>query len=40
MPSRLASAFPPGVEIERIGLADAVTVVRDFLSGDQSPRPA
>jgi len=40
MPSRLASAFPPGVEIERIGLADAVTVVGDFLSGDQSPRPA
>jgi ATP-dependent DNA helicase DinG len=40
MPSRLASAFPPGVEIERIGLADAVSVVSDFLSGDQMPRPA
>jgi ATP-dependent DNA helicase DinG len=40
MPSRLASAFPPGVEIERIGLADAVGVVGDFLSGDQTPRTA
>jgi ATP-dependent DNA helicase DinG len=38
LPSRLASAFPEGVEIERIGLADAVAAVRGFLSGDQTSR--
>jgi ATP-dependent DNA helicase DinG len=32
MPSRLAGAFPDGVEIERLGLADAVALTRDFLS--------
>lgn len=32
MPSRLAGAFPEGVEIQRVGLADAVEVTRDFLS--------
>ncbi|NBP72799.1 MAG: ATP-dependent DNA helicase, partial [Alphaproteobacteria bacterium] len=32
MPSRLAGAFPDGVEIERVGLADAVAITRDFLS--------
>lgn len=32
MPSRLAGAFPDGVEIERVGLAEAVEVTRDFLS--------
>lgn len=32
MPSRLAGAFPDGVEIERVGLADAVATTRDFLS--------
>ncbi|MEX2454714.1 MAG: ATP-dependent DNA helicase, partial [Rhodospirillaceae bacterium] len=32
MPSRLAGAFPDGVEIERIGLAEAVLRTRDFLS--------
>ncbi len=32
MPSRLAGAFPDGVEIERTGLAEAVAVTRDFLS--------
>jgi ATP-dependent DNA helicase DinG len=31
LPSRLCGAFPPGVEIERIGLADAVRIVREFL---------
>lgn len=31
MPSRLLSAFPPGVPIERIGLADAIARTRDFL---------
>lgn len=30
MPSRLAGAFPEGVEIERIGLAEAVSTVRSF----------
>jgi ATP-dependent DNA helicase DinG len=32
MPSRLAGAFPDSVEIERVGLADAVATTRDFLS--------
>jgi len=31
MPSRLAGAFPPGVAIERVGLAEAVAAVREFL---------
>ena len=31
LPSRLLGAFPPGVEIERVGLAEAVTKVRAFL---------
>jgi ATP-dependent DNA helicase DinG len=31
LPSRLCGAFPPGVEIQRIGLADAVQITRDFL---------
>lgn len=31
MPSRLAGAFPEGVEIERVGLADAVAETRQFL---------
>ena len=34
MPSRLAGAFPEGVEIERIGLADAVGIARAFLGRD------
>ena len=32
MPSRLAGAFPDGVEISRIGLSEAVSVTREFLS--------
>ena len=32
MPSRLAGAFPGGVEIERVGLAEAVAATRGFLS--------
>lgn len=32
MPSRLAGAFPDGVEIQRLGLADAVAATREFLS--------
>jgi ATP-dependent DNA helicase DinG len=33
MPSRLLTAFPEGVAIERLGLAEAVRRTRDFLSG-------
>ncbi|MBE7636465.1 ATP-dependent DNA helicase [Sneathiella sp. P13V-1] len=32
MPSRLATAFPPGVEIERVGLKDAISLTRNFLA--------
>jgi len=31
MPSRLHSAFPPGVTVQKVGLAEAVAVTRDFL---------
>ncbi|WIM11805.1 ATP-dependent DNA helicase [Enhydrobacter sp.] len=31
LPSRLLGAFPPGVPVERLGLAEAVTAVRAFL---------
>lgn len=31
MPSRFAGAFPEGVEVQRMGLADAITLTRDFL---------
>jgi len=31
MPSRLAGAFPPGVELKRVGLAEAVKEVSGFL---------
>jgi ATP-dependent DNA helicase DinG len=37
-PSRLHTAFPPGVAIERIGLKDAVERTRAFLAG--APRPS
>ncbi|MGE0255286.1 MAG: ATP-dependent DNA helicase [Alphaproteobacteria bacterium] len=46
LPSRLATAFPPGVAIERVGLAEAVALVKDFFgtsSGDDRtghPRPS
>ena len=32
MPSRLAGAFPPGVEVQRTGLAEAVKEVAAFLA--------
>ncbi|MZR29080.1 ATP-dependent DNA helicase [Sneathiella litorea] len=32
MPSRLASAFPPEVEIQRLGLKDAIALTRNFIS--------
>ena len=31
LPSRLAGAFPPGVAIERLGLAEAIAIVREML---------
>jgi ATP-dependent DNA helicase DinG len=31
-PSRLLSAFPSGVVVQRVGLAQAVTEVRSFLA--------
>jgi ATP-dependent DNA helicase DinG len=40
LPSRLATAFPAGVPIERMGLADAVQRVREFLHTDFTPRHA
>ena len=32
MPTRLTTAFPEGVEVERVGIAEAVAAVREFLS--------
>ena len=34
MPSRLGGAFPPGVAIEKVGLAEAVAITQDFLRLD------
>ena len=34
MPSRLAGAFPEGVELQRVGLAEAVGATREFLAPD------
>jgi ATP-dependent DNA helicase DinG len=31
LPSRLATAFPAGVAVERVGLAEAVGITREFL---------
>ena len=31
LPSRLTTAFPPGVEVQRMGLAEAIKETRDFL---------
>ena len=36
-PTRLMSAFPAGVVVHRVGLAQAVTQTREFLAGEQSP---
>jgi ATP-dependent DNA helicase DinG len=38
LPTRLTGAFPPGVEIERVGLADAVRITREFV-GPEEPQP-
>jgi ATP-dependent DNA helicase DinG len=32
LPSRLATAFPAGVEVQRLGLAEAIRIVREFLA--------
>jgi ATP-dependent DNA helicase DinG len=36
LPSRLHGAFPDGVVVERIGLADATTQIKEFLLKDRS----
>lgn len=36
MPSRMAGAFPDGVEIERVGLAEAAAKIKEFLN-DPNP---
>jgi ATP-dependent DNA helicase DinG len=33
-PSRLLSAFPPGVTVQRLGLAEVAAQTRNFLSAD------
>jgi len=33
LPSRLHGAFPPGVEVHRVGIKDAIETVRGFLGG-------
>ncbi len=35
LPSRLAGAFPAGVEVRRMGLKDAITETRAFLALDE-----
>ena len=34
LPTRLTGAFPPGAQIHRVGLAEAIAESRRFLSGD------
>ena len=34
LPSRLTGAFPPGVQVERVGLAQAVEITRAFVGTD------
>ena len=36
LPTRLTSAFPGGVEVQRIGLAEAITLTREFLKPETS----
>jgi len=35
LPTRLLGAFPPGVSIERVGIADAVIAVREFCNRER-----
>ncbi|MES2728608.1 MAG: ATP-dependent DNA helicase [Pseudomonadota bacterium] len=37
LPSKLQDAFPPGVSIERVGLAEAVAAIKPFLQGPETP---
>ena len=39
LPTRLTSAFPPGVVVERVGLAQAIAGARAFLHGEDTPSP-
>ena len=39
LPSKLAAALPDGVRIERLGLAEAVEAVRDFLAASRGTPP-
>ena len=39
LPSRLAGAFPPGVAVERVGLAGAVEITRAFVGQPVTSRP-
>ena len=36
LPTRLTTAFPPGVEVQRVGLSEAIAEVRAFL-GPEMP---
>ena len=41
LPSRLAGAFPAGVAVERVGLAEAVRITRDFVGpAEETPPPS
>ena len=37
LPSRLATAFPDGVEVRRLGLADAIALAADFSKSAEPP---
>ncbi|HEY4135309.1 MAG TPA: ATP-dependent DNA helicase [Alphaproteobacteria bacterium] len=39
LPSRLATAFPPGVAVQRLGLAEAVTEIRNFFASPGVSNP-
>ncbi|MBL8702791.1 MAG: ATP-dependent DNA helicase [Alphaproteobacteria bacterium] len=39
LPSRLKGAFPPGVEVQRVGLAEAIATVRAFLAPPAAAAP-
>ena len=39
LPSRLLTAFPEGVAVQRLGLAEAVALTRGFLEGAEPGAP-
>jgi len=39
LPTRLCGAFPPGVEVRRVGLAEAIAETKAFLAGT-APQPS